>query len=532
MSRKLIYITIDIVILVCAFLLFVWTKPASIRVYLPQHINLFLVFLGIWLSVSLVLGKYSFEKRNNYILSLSPIIRSNLIVLAIVSMLLVFYRELEYSRMILFGTYSTTFLTEITLSLIFFYNRKLTFEADKQERYTQEMTEVKDRKLVEEVVQKSYNQITDNEVVKGVIEALLEKGVDDKIIDQIVEQNKQLIEKEAGEKVYELFAKHVNVRSLKTLIFATTTSFNIEKQPFNNYDSLLNLQRINDIRRINKFFETVNLKIRDGGIFMGCVETKNLRKIRIFRKYPAGIRQIIYFFDFIYKRVFPKLPLTKRIYFFFNQGNNRVLSEQEVFGRLYSCGFKLIDNKLINGLLYFVGEKYKEPVYDFNPSYGPMFKMKRLGKGGKPIYVYKFRTMYPYSEYLQEYVYENFSLQEGGKFKHDYRITTMGKFMRKFWLDELPMFINFFRGDLKLVGVRPLSKHYFSLYSEELQKRRLNYKPGLVPPFYKDLPKTFEEIMDSESRYMDAYDKRPFFTDINYFFGAVYNIVFKRARSK
>jgi hypothetical protein len=52
-----------------------------------------------------------------------------------------------------------------------------------------------------------------------------------------------------------------------------------------------------------------------------------------------------------------------------------------------------------------------------------------------------------------------------------------------------------------------------------------------VPPFYADLPKTLEEIMDSEMRYLEAYEKKPFITDVKYFFRAFYNIIFKRALS-
>jgi hypothetical protein len=79
--------------------------------------------------------------------------------------------------------------------------------------------------------------------------------------------------------------------------------------------------------------------------------------------------------------------------------------------------------------------------------------------------------------------------------------------------------------------VRPLSSHYFSLYTKEHQEKRINHKPGLIPPFYVDYPKTLEEIMESEVKYMDAYDKHPFRTDFIYFFKALYNIIFKRYRS-
>ena len=67
---------------------------------------------------------------------------------------------------------------------------------------------------------------------------------------------------------------------------------------------------------------------------------------------------------------------------------------------------------------------------------------KKVGKDGVIINVYKFRTMHPYSEYLQSYIYEQNKLQEGGKFANDFRVTTLGKCMRKLWIDELPMFIN------------------------------------------------------------------------------------------
>jgi len=114
---------------------------------------------------------------------------------------------------------------------------------------------------------------------------------------------------------------------------------------------------------------------------------------------------------------------------------------------------------------------------------------------------------------------------------NDFRITSWGAFSRKIWLDELPMLLNFFQGSMKLVGVRPLSKQYFSLYSQELRQRRVKYKPGLIPPFYYDMPGNLEEIEASEVRYLDEYDKHPIRTDIKYFSKSVINIIFHKARS-
>jgi lipopolysaccharide/colanic/teichoic acid biosynthesis glycosyltransferase len=157
--------------------------------------------------------------------------------------------------------------------------------------------------------------------------------------------------------------------------------------------------------------------------------------------------------------------------------------------------------------------------------------MRRIGKDGKIIYVYKLRTMHPYSEFIQDFVYRQNQLEEGGKFKDDFRIPGWGKIIRRLWIDELPMLFNWIKGDLKLVGVRPISNQYMSLYSKEHQELRKKFKPGLVPPFYADLPKTIEEIEKSERIYLEAYKKNPFRTDINYFLRALGNIVLKRKRS-
>jgi len=140
--------------------------------------------------------------------------------------------------------------------------------------------------------------------------------------------------------------------------------------------------------------------------------------------------------------------------------------------------------------------------------------------------------MHPYAEFLQQYVYENNDLQEGGKFKRDIRVTSMGRFMRKYWIDELPMLINLIKGDMKLVGVRPLSKQYFNLYTPELQQKRTNYRPGLLPPFYADMPKTLDEIQASELRYLKQCETNgELRTDFKYFFLILKNILFNKARS-
>lgn len=331
--------------------------------------------------------------------------------------------------------------------------------------------------------------------------------------------------------VYDFLLQNMNFHDSSHLLLETGSLLNLVKEPENKYKRIINLKRVNDIRYINKFFEAVNSKLPVGGIFAGCVETKNLRKRQILDKYPKGINYGIYFLEYIFKRVFPKLWGIKKIYFFLTQGNNRVITRAETLGRLISCGFRIKEQKNINGNLYFVAIKEKKPSFPESATYGPIIKLSRVGKGGRMITVYKIRTMHPYSEFLQDYVYKQNNLELNGKFKDDFRISTFGKILRKTWLDELPMIYNLLKGDLKIVGVRPISKHYFNLYSTQLKEKRILYKPGLVPPFYADLPQTLDEIMGSELKYLEAYEKQPLLTDIRYFLKAVKNILFKKARS-
>lgn len=342
---------------------------------------------------------------------------------------------------------------------------------------------------------------------------------------------KDFIIKEAGEEAYCFITDQVN---LEDDVFLTATNSPFTPGLFNSikYKHIVNLKNLNDTPQINHFFCSANVKLPLGGLYINCIETFDIRKKRILKLLPMPLNRIYYLIDMLLTRVFPKLRITKKIYHSITKGKGRVLSRTEILGRLYYCGFEVLTETYINKRLYFVARKIKEASLGKAPYYGLVIRLKRVGKDGKMFNVYKLRTMHAYSEYLQQYVFEKNQLQEGGKFKDDFRISPEGKVLRKFWLDELPMFINFLRRDMKLVGVRPLSQHYFNLYTRELQQKRVQCKPGLIPPFYADMPKTLEEIMASEMRYLEAYIKSPLKTDISYFFKAFRNILFKGARSK
>ena len=105
-------------------------------------------------------------------------------------------------------------------------------------------------------------------------------------------------------------------------------------------------------------------------------------------------------------------------------------------------------------------------------SEGPViYKQKRLGLNGKVFNMYKYRSMYLGSE--QKGVYET---------KGDKRVTNTGKIIRKTGLDELPQFINIIKGDMSMIGPRPVLTYHpwsFKEYSIE-QRKRFNVRPGVT----------------------------------------------------
>ena len=335
-----------------------------------------------------------------------------------------------------------------------------------------------------------------------------------------------------SQRVLDYLLNYLEPASSNTFTLNTSELYNITKLRYFRFDAIVNFMPLNQIRGINKMFGLINDKLPDEGTFVCCFQPQNMVKKQILEKYPPIINYIFYTFFFLYKRVMPKVFMTSRLYYDITEGKNRVLSKAEVLGRLCYCGFRIADERKIDGLIYVVAQRAFRPQTILRRLYGMFIRLNRIGKNGKEFKVYKFRTMHPYSEYLQQYIYEKYSLQEGGKFKHDIRVTTLGRIMRKYWIDEWPMFLNIFKGDMKLVGVRPISQHYFSLYSRELQELRVRHKPGLLPPFYADMPKSLEEIETSEKKYLYACEQKgTFSTDFVYFWRILYNILFRRARS-
>jgi exopolysaccharide biosynthesis polyprenyl glycosylphosphotransferase len=113
---------------------------------------------------------------------------------------------------------------------------------------------------------------------------------------------------------------------------------------------------------------------------------------------------------------------------------------------------------------------------------GPvLFRQQRAGRNGQPFTMLKFRTMVTNAEQLQQELAQ-LNEMSGPVFKvsNDPRVTPIGRFLRKYSIDELPQLWNVLRGDMSLVGPRPLPVHEVQRFDDPADRRRLSVKPGLT----------------------------------------------------
>lgn len=113
---------------------------------------------------------------------------------------------------------------------------------------------------------------------------------------------------------------------------------------------------------------------------------------------------------------------------------------------------------------------------------GPIiYSQVRVGKDGKVFSFYKFRSMVVGADKMKDKLLEDNESKDGVifKMKHDPRITKVGRFIRKYSIDELPQLINVLKGEMSMVGPRPPVPREVNLYTLE-DRKRLHIKPGIT----------------------------------------------------
>lgn len=157
---------------------------------------------------------------------------------------------------------------------------------------------------------------------------------------------------------------------------------------------------------------------------------------------------------------------------------------------------------------------------------GVFYTQKRVGRHNKDFILYKFRSMKVDSDKKSLITIGN----------RDSRITSVGYFIRKYKLDELPQLLNVFKGDMSFVGPRPEVRYYVDMYTDD-QKKVLDFRPGITDPASiayrnenellstKDNPKEYyiQVVMPDKIRINLQYQaKRTFFSDIKIIFLTIF----------
>jgi lipopolysaccharide/colanic/teichoic acid biosynthesis glycosyltransferase len=290
--------------------------------------------------------------------------------------------------------------------------------------------------------------------------------------------------------------------------------------------------KFNNIRNINQTLKECNGQLPFGGALYGFFEPVTKREERIKKDKSSLQTRMALYYDIIIRRILPRIPPFKKWNEKYTLVRNRSISKCEMFGRLIYTGFRIENIHENRQYIHFTAVKVREPGNGVSHQSGLFIRLPRVGKDGKVIHIYKLRTMYPYAHYLHGYLIEQSGFDNQGKINNDYRISEWGWFLRRFWLDELPQLVNLIKCQFRLVGVRPISEALFNKYPQDLRELRIKNKPGIIPPFYADLPNSMEEVYESERRYLLRFQVNPVRTDVEYLCKALYNIIVKRVRSK
>lgn len=160
-----------------------------------------------------------------------------------------------------------------------------------------------------------------------------------------------------------------------------------------------------------------------------------------------------------------------------------------------------------------------------------VYSHQRIGRGGKPFLCYKFRSMYADADFRLQELLKNPEMKEEWqrcrKLKNDPRITPVGKFLRKTSLDELPQFWNVLKGDLSIVGPRPIVEEEVVHYLGEKAPKILSIRPGLTCIWQVSgrNDTSYSKRIQLDEHYVDNYS---FFLDLKLIFKTIPSMIYSK----
>ncbi|HNY15194.1 MAG TPA: hypothetical protein PKI12_06620, partial [Bacteroidales bacterium] len=274
----------DLVILTIPFLLMTIVKRAGMRVYLNSHYQFFIVLALMWVIISILNGKFEPGKIINMKTLLTRVLSSNIISISITALIMYAIREYTFSRTVVLGTALTSTMLELIAGTLYLSFQK----APVQEP---EATPLTEKELVEWTHPPGLSDVSPNP----------------HFIDQL--------RKGTTEVRAEAIASMINCSdNTKLYIISTAEVFNIISLPEEEYSCIINLKTMNSIRKLDDFLDAVNGKLSSYGSFVCCVETLDQRKTRLKKNLPLGLYYLVAPFDFVMKRMLPRLRWTRGIW--------------------------------------------------------------------------------------------------------------------------------------------------------------------------------------------------------------------------
>ncbi len=252
-------------------------------------------------------------------------------------------------------------------------------------------------------------------------------------------------------------------------------------------------------------------------IFKDFLKTKNIDWVIIFKE---GMEDIIdlcsevgipvsYSLDIIMKKPYHFVSVE-------DIGNQKLLSFHRNYFEEVEISLKYLFDRVLAFILIvlFLPFFIVVPILIKLTSKGPViFKQVRVGLNGKKFVMYKFRTMYENAEEMKKELEKYNEMEIAFKIKNDPRVTKIGRYLRKYSIDEIPQFFNVLKGDMSIVGPRPPVPEEIEKY-ELWHRRRLSMKPGITCLWqisgrneinFKDWMELDLKYIDNWSIWLDIY---------------------------
>lgn len=294
------------IIFVVCFYILIWIKYGYLN--LAGGLLLTSIYtLFIWMVISAFAKKQAITEKVRSNEVISDIAISNVfILLAILLLIRIRPRFTEIRFLLIFLVVIVSFLEFLAGWLFAWYNRIKTkpFDAEPEENHSD--------------AKQDYLRNIPPE------------------LQQTREALERILMEEPDEQVVQFVEKYLKPGLNETYIVSTSTRFNIVNLPLPEYELLINLKSLNEVKDLDLFLEAVNSKLRYGGIFIAKAETYDLRKQSISENYPWGVNYLVRLFDFLAGRFFPT---------------------DEALEGTFSRNFKVREKTLIGGKIFLVAYK-------------------------------------------------------------------------------------------------------------------------------------------------------------------------------